>query len=38
MSKIQNEDTKPELLVRKFLHSQGVRYRFHVKDMAGKPI
>lgn len=37
MSKIRSKDTKPELLVRKFLHSQGFRYRIHVKDLPGKP-
>lgn len=37
MSKIRGKDTKPELLVRKFLHSQGFRYRIHVKDLPGKP-
>lgn len=37
MSKIKGKDTKPELLVRKFLHKQGFRYRIHVKDLPGKP-
>ena len=37
MSRIRNKDTKPELLVRKFLHKNGFRYRLHVKDMPGKP-
>lgn len=37
MSKIRGKDTKPELIVRKFLHSQGFRYRIHVKDLPGKP-
>ncbi|AMP98909.1 very short patch repair endonuclease [Pedobacter cryoconitis] len=37
MSKIRSKDTKPELYVRKFLHSQGFRYRLHVKDLPGKP-
>ena len=37
MSQIRNKDTKPEMLVRKFLHSQGFRYRLHVKDLPGKP-
>ena len=37
MSRIRSKDTKPELLVRKFLHAQGFRYRLHVKDMPGKP-
>lgn len=37
MSCIKGKDTKPEILVRKFLHAQGFRYRLHVKDLPGKP-
>jgi len=37
MSQITGKDTKPEMLVRKFLHSNGFRYRLHVKDLPGKP-
>lgn len=37
MSKIRCKDTKPELIVRKFLHSQGIRFRLHKKDLPGKP-
>jgi len=37
MSKIRSKDTKPEMLVRKFLHSNGFRYKLHVKDLPGKP-
>lgn len=37
MSRIRSKDTKPELLVRKFLHAHGFRYRLHVKDLPGKP-
>ncbi|WDF78411.1 very short patch repair endonuclease [Mucilaginibacter sp. KACC 22773] len=37
MSQIKGKNTKPELLVRKFLHKNGFRYRLHVKDMPGKP-
>ncbi|MFN8290256.1 MAG: very short patch repair endonuclease [Chitinophagaceae bacterium] len=37
MSRIRSTDTKPELLVRKFLHGNGFRYRLHVKDLPGKP-
>lgn len=29
MSQIKATDTKPELLVRKFLHAHGFRYRLH---------
>ena len=37
MSQISGKDTKPEMLVRKFLHGNGFRYRLHVKDLPGKP-
>jgi len=37
MSQIKGKDTKPEMIVRKFLHSSGFRYRLHVKDLPGKP-
>ena len=37
MSQIRSRNTKPEMLVRKFLHAHGFRYRLHVKDLAGKP-
>ncbi|MFI5160725.1 MAG: very short patch repair endonuclease [Sphingobacteriales bacterium] len=37
MSRIRSKDTKPELLVRKFLHKNGFRYRLHVKNLPGKP-
>ncbi|SFA50194.1 T/G mismatch-specific endonuclease [Pedobacter suwonensis] len=37
MSRIKGKNTKPEMLVRQFLHAHGYRYRLHVKDMPGKP-
>lgn len=37
MSKIRAKDTKPELLVRKYLFSKGFRYRVNVKKLPGKP-
>ena len=37
MSRIKGKDTKPEMLVRKYLHAHGFRYRLHVKDLPGKP-
>lgn len=37
MSRIRGKNTKPEVLVRKFLFSNGFRYRLHVKEMPGKP-
>jgi len=37
MSRIRSKDTKPEMVVRKFLFKNGFRYRLHVKDLPGKP-
>ena len=37
MSRIRAKDTKPEMLVRKFLHANGFRYKLHDKTLAGKP-
>ena len=37
MSRIKGKNTKPEILVRKFLFSKGFRYRLHVKNLPGKP-
>ena len=37
MSKISSKDTKPEILVRKFLFSKGFRYRINVQTLPGKP-
>jgi DNA mismatch endonuclease (patch repair protein) len=37
MSRIRAKDTKPELMVRKFLFSIGLRYRLHVNNLPGKP-
>jgi DNA mismatch endonuclease (patch repair protein) len=37
MSQIKGKDTKPEILVRKFLFSRGLRYRLHDKRLPGKP-
>ncbi len=37
MSGIRSRDTKPELIVRKYLHAQGLRYRVTPKDLMGKP-
>jgi DNA mismatch endonuclease (patch repair protein) len=33
----KKRDTKPELLVRKLLHSLGYRYRLHARDLPGNP-
>lgn len=37
MSRIRSQDTKPELLVRRFLHGEGFRFRLHVRDLPGRP-
>lgn len=37
MSQVKAKDTKPELIVRKFLFSKGLRYRLHDKKLPGKP-
>jgi DNA mismatch endonuclease, patch repair protein len=37
MSRIKGKDTKPELLVRRFLFSKGFRYRVNYKRLPGKP-
>lgn len=37
MSRIRNKNTKPEELVRKFLFSQGFRYRKNDARLPGKP-
>lgn len=37
MSRIKGKHTKPEIKVRKLVHSLGYRYRLHRKDIPGKP-
>ncbi|WP_343747205.1 DNA mismatch endonuclease Vsr [Fluviicola sp.] len=37
MSRIRSKNTKPEMLVRKFLFGKGLRYRLHDKTLPGKP-
>ncbi len=37
MSGIRGKDTKPELVIRKGLHSMGFRYKLHVINLPGKP-
>lgn len=37
MSGIRGKNTKPELLVRKGLHSRGFRFRLHSPTVPGKP-
>jgi DNA mismatch endonuclease (patch repair protein) len=37
MSRIKGKDTKPEMMVRKYIFSKGFRYRLHDKRLPGKP-
>ena len=37
MSRIKGKNTKPEMLVRTFLHAKGYRYKLHDKKLPGKP-
>lgn len=37
MSGIRGRDTRPEIQIRKFLHSEGFRFRLHVKALPGCP-
>ena len=37
MSAIKSKNTKPEITVRKLLHSMGYRFRLHRKDLPGSP-
>lgn len=37
MSQIKGKDTKPEMIVRRYLHARGFRYKLHDKRLPGKP-
>jgi len=37
ISRIKGKNTKAEMLVRKFLHANGFRYKLHDKSLPGKP-
>ena len=37
MSRIKGKDTKPEMLLRRFLHGQGFQYKLYDKSLVGKP-
>jgi DNA mismatch endonuclease, patch repair protein len=37
MSRIRGKDTKPEIIVRRVVHSLGYRYRLHVRTLPGCP-
>lgn len=37
MAAVKGRDTKPELIVRRYLHARGLRYRVNVKSLPGSP-
>lgn len=37
MARIRGRDTKPEMIVRRFLHGNGFRYQLHVRSLPGNP-
>ncbi|WLH88727.1 very short patch repair endonuclease [Pseudomonas sp. FP453] len=37
MAGIKGKNTKPELIVRRFLNAHGYRFRLHRRDLPGKP-
>jgi DNA mismatch endonuclease (patch repair protein) len=37
MRAIRSKNTKPEMVIRRLVHSMGYRYRLHRKDLPGKP-
>ena len=37
LSSVKSKNTKPELVVRKFLHKKGLRYSLHNTKLPGKP-
>ncbi len=37
MRQVKGRNTKPELVVRRWLHAHGYRFRLHRKDLPGKP-
>ncbi|WP_449121276.1 very short patch repair endonuclease [Pseudomonas viridiflava] len=37
MSGIKSRNTKPEMIVRGFIHNNGLRFRLHQRNLAGSP-
>ena len=37
MASIRRKDTHPEMLVRRYLHGAGLRFRLHVRSLPGSP-
>lgn len=37
MSGIRGANTRPEMIVRRYLHARGLRFRLHVRSLPGRP-
>ena len=37
MARVKGKNTKPEIIARRILHSNGFRYRLHRRDLPGTP-
>jgi DNA mismatch endonuclease (patch repair protein) len=37
MAGIRSKNTQPEMIVRKYLHAQGLRFRLHARNLPGSP-
>ena len=37
MASIRGKNTKPEIIVRRFLHRLGFRFQLHRRDLPGRP-
>lgn len=37
MSRVRSQNTRPELIIRKALYAQGIRYRLYRSNLPGKP-
>jgi DNA mismatch endonuclease (patch repair protein) len=37
MASIKGKNTKPEMIVRRYMHRVGLRYRLHAKELPGTP-
>ena len=37
MRRIKSKDTTPEMIVRRFIHGHGIRYRLHCSKLPGRP-
>ena len=37
MASVKSKNTTPEMIVRRFIHAMGYRYRLHVASLPGNP-